>query len=91
MEKRKGPYVELRERCRKWADSVEYAHKKLMWRYPAAKINESWNIFDLSERVRAADQLGFDVKLIWNDSKENGGLEVWYVKRHDKRPFAIDY
>jgi hypothetical protein len=55
-----------------------------MWFYPKGKLSEGgWKLDDLAERVQAADQLGYDVKLRMADD----GLRVEYVKR----PEPLDY
>lgn len=85
--KRENPYNRLKRICTKWAGSVIYPHKRLMWRYPKDKITHSWRLDDLAERVQAADQLGYDVKLEWR----NDGLAVLYVKRPDEIPWELKY
>jgi L-alanine-DL-glutamate epimerase-like enolase superfamily enzyme len=49
-----------------------------MWFYPKSKLGESWALNDLAERVQAADQLGYDVRLVVDG---NGNLSVEYVER----------
>jgi len=76
--KRISPYTRLLNQIKQFvADNIKYRHKKLMWRYPKKRLNEGWNLDDLHERIQAADQLGYDVQLIANDS----GLEVHYIKK----------
>ena len=82
-----NPYRDLQERCIEWARSVIYADKRLMWTYPGENIvTSTWKIYDLKERVCAADQLGYEVILEWNEGK---GLQVFYRKRPDSPPGRI--
>ena len=77
-QKRISPYTRLLNQIQQFiADNIKYSHRKLMWRYTKKTLNSGWDLTQLWERVRAADQLGYDVKLVANDS----GLEVIYVKK----------
>lgn len=73
------PYARLLADVRKFASSVKYPHKKLMWRYNKSDLGKHWTLTDLYERVKAADQLGYDVVLV----AEDAGLAVQYAKRPD--------
>lgn len=73
------PYARLLADVRKFAISVKFAHKKLMWRYNKQDLGKNWTLTDLYERVKAAEQLGYDVVLI----AEDAGLAVQYTKRPD--------
>lgn len=77
------PYQRLLESAREFATAVEHPHTKLMWTYPKDKLNTGWHLTDLAERVAAANQLGYDVKLV----NQDGALQVWYVKKMPNRPW----
>lgn len=83
--KRVNPYTALQEECRKWAREVTHPFVRSMWVYPKARLEEGWNMLTLSERVAAADQLGYDVRLRNTDD----GLRVEYVKRPSSPPWGI--
>jgi len=75
--KPKTPYQRLLEDVQDFATRVKFAHRKTMWIYPKKELDGTWNLDELYERVAAADQLGYDVRLISNDE----GLLVQYIKR----------
>lgn len=58
---------------------------KLMFYYPAKEIleNGAWKLYNLSERVRAAEQIGYETHLRWTEQ----GLEVWYVEKFEPKYF----
>ena len=73
------PYARLLADVGKFASSVKNPKKRLMWRYGKQDLGKNWTLTDLYERVKAADQLGYDVVLI----AEDAGLVVQYAKRPD--------
>jgi len=76
--KRFNPYTALLDRAQKFRSQVINPVKRIMWNYPKNELNKTgWRLNDLYERVAAADQLGWDVKLVAAER----GLEVHYVKR----------
>lgn len=77
------PYQRLLESAQKFASEVEYPHTRLMWTYPKDKLDAGWYLSDLAERVAAAAQIGYDVKLVNSD----GSLQVFYVKKMPSRPW----
>lgn len=79
MNNRQNPYNRLLGKAKDFAFRVKYPRCKTMWVYPRARIDEAWRLGDLYERTKAADQLGYDVKIVAGDN----GLEVQYVKRPD--------
>ena len=82
--KPRNPYAVLKAEAVEWIAKVHRRRRVQMWRYPAKDIRTAqWNLFDLAERVRAADQLGFDVALRWVDD----GLRVEYVERLPSTPY----
>jgi len=90
MEKRLNPYQRLQEACREWARTVVYAHERLMWRFPGKTLTtDQWTLASTAERVKAADQLGYECVLRWRDG-EGGGLEVVYRKRPGAPPWSIE-
>ena len=80
---RETPYSRLKNAVEQYITGVDYPHRKVMWFYPKEKLAQSWKLDDLAERVQAADQLGYDVKLRMADD----GLRVEYVER----PAPLDY
>lgn len=79
------PYQRLLESAREFAAAVEHPHTKLMWTYPKDKLNAGWGLANLTERVAAAEQIGYDVKLV----NQNGALQVLYVKKMPTRPWEF--
>jgi hypothetical protein len=50
-----------------------------MWAYPRNRLSEGWDMVSLDHRIKAADQLGYDVQVTSTDE----GVRVLYVKRVD--------
>lgn len=73
------PYQRLAQEFDQYKFKVACPRRVTMWQYPKEKLNELWRLYDLWERTKAADQLGYDVVLIAADE----GLKVQYVA---KRP-----
>ncbi len=82
---RETPYSRLLTAARQFDLRVRNPKRIGMFFYPAAKLSEGWSLVDLNERVKAAEQLGFDVRLV---AKEDG-LHVQYVKRPDEIEYSI--
>lgn len=74
---RETPYNRLKRVVQEYMTRVQLPMRKTMWMYPKEKLRETWRLDDLAERVQAADQLGFDVRLRMSDQ----GLVAEYVKR----------
>ena len=83
--KRINPYTALKNQFSAWATKVFFRRTKSMWTYPKSKLNDRWQLGGLYERVKAAEQIGYDVKLFATDA----GLEVKYVEKLPERPFDI--
>lgn len=81
--KPKTPYQRLLEDIKKWCYKVRCRHEKIMWMYPKKRLNEGWNLGDLYERTMAAEQLGYEVRLIANSE----GLTVIYKKQVPDVPY----
>ena len=79
------PYQRLMDDFKAFANTVEFRKRKNMWTYPKNKLNERWPLKDLYERVAAADQLGYDVRLLATE----GDLEVQYIEKNPKRPWNV--
>jgi hypothetical protein len=79
------PYQRLMDDFKDFANAVEFRKRKSMWTYPKNKLSESWPLNDLYERVSAADQIGYDVRLLATE----GGLEVQYIEKNPKRPWNV--
>lgn len=73
------PYQRLLETAKELAFSVMHPKRVHMWTYPKNKLAGPWNLQDLMQRVDAADQLGYDVRLYLAED----GLRVEYIKRPD--------
>jgi hypothetical protein len=71
------PWERLSRKYHRALAKAMYPRRVTMWVYPKDKLETGWSLTGLSERVRAADQLGYDVRLIWKDD----GLTVQYVER----------
>lgn len=76
---RYNPYTELKREACDWIRKAMNPQRVAMWSYPKESLrqDQGWRLDELAERVRAADQLGYDVRLLWKDD----GLHVQYVKR----------
>ena len=72
-----NPYQRLLDKVVSFCDSLKNRHLRIMFIYPKEELNTNWGMLQLYERVVAADQLGYDVKL----KATTEGLEVWYEKR----------
>lgn len=77
MAKQVNPYSRLLDEVKQFAFRVKHPQRKTMWRYPKDKLSERWSLADLYERVAAANQLDYDVRLTTSDD----GLIVEYIKR----------
>lgn len=75
-------YNKLKREAREWVVSAIGRHTVAMRLYPKDRLSEGWPLADLAERVRAADQLGYNVELRWSDE----GLQVRYVKKLPPTP-----
>ena len=82
--KRKNPYQMLLEEIKDWCRKVKFRHEKVMWVYQKNRLNQGWPLRNLYERVKAAEQLGYDVILIANDE----GLSVRYRKQVPNIPYS---
>jgi hypothetical protein len=80
-----NPYNRLKEIAQEWMRKVQHPHTVLMWRYPKSKLGDSWTLRDLWDRTAAAEQLGYDVKVV---AKEDG-LCVYYVKHLPSIPWEL--
>ncbi len=81
-----NPYTRLKRACLKWAQSVYSPEKKLLWLYKKSDFDKQVNLYFLYERVGAADDLGYDVRL----ESRSDGLQVVYVKRPDQPPRLLN-
>ncbi len=83
--KPKTPYQRVLEEAQDFARKVKCRHTKTMWTYPKDKLNTGWALESLYERVKAAEQLGYEVVLMATDD----GLAVRYVKEVPEAPWAF--
>lgn len=79
QEKRKNLYQVLLDDIIRFCRSIRYAPETSMYRYPKDKLGDGWSLNDLCARVKAADQLGYDVIVKADDD----GLLIRYRKRID--------
>lgn len=82
MSKKLNPYHRLMNEALDWANKVVYAKRRTMWVYPKAKLNERWQLRELWERTKAAEQIDFEVRLIASEE----GLKVQYIEKRPDRP-----
>ena len=70
---------ELRDAFDGYRRAVEWPEKKLMWFYERKSVEDNtvWPLANLASRTSAAQELGYEVKLVMAPR----GLEVWYVKK----------
>lgn len=87
MANRINPYTRLLSQIKEYVHKVKHRRRKIMWRYPKNKLNDTWSLKDLYERTKAAEQLGYEVKLIASDD----GLEVFYQKEIPEIPNGWKY
>ena len=81
-----NPYTRLRDEYRKWASSIIAPQVFGMFKLEGARTpGKAWRIHDLCERVAAADQIGFHVRL----RVDGDDLLVEYVKRAPPPPWEI--
>jgi hypothetical protein len=88
----KTPIDPLKQERRRYealrAEANEYARNvynvlvtpKTMFRYPQEKMNLNWNLQDLLERTKAAQQLGYRVVI----TADEEGILVQYEKQLSK-------
>jgi hypothetical protein len=79
--KKETAYKRVRRLAQQFAAKVEYPRRRFMFSYgtDAKKPGHSWSLYDLTERVRAAQQIGgWRIELSWNDAQ---GLVVHYVEQ----------
>ena len=75
--KRLNPYSRLLKEIKQYIRDIKYRHRRVMWAYPVKRLNEGWDLSGLYQRVSAAEQLGYEVKL--ETTKES--LNVVYHKK----------
>ncbi len=87
--KRLNPYTRLLYAIKDHLSKIKHRHTKVMWVYPIKSIEgqSSWTLNDLYERTMAADQLGYDVKIVANKD----GLKVLYEKKMPEIPCQWRY
>ncbi len=81
--KRKNPYQMLLEEIIQFCRKLQFPHEREMFYYPKDKLPGNFRLDDLSERTKAADQLGYDVVL----KAEDKGLIVYYRKKAPDVPY----
>jgi len=76
--KRIMPYERLMQRVCMYQSKVVSPRVRGLWSYPKDRLAEGWPLTSLYERTKAADTLGYDVRL---RAMEDGSLRVEYVER----------
>ena len=81
------PYQRLRDSARIIGSKILHPRRTHMFTYDAKKVTDrvGFRIDDLAERVQAANQLGYDVRVTWSDA----GLSFHYVERIDVSPMSF--
>jgi len=79
-----NPYSRLRREATDWIAKVLSRRPIFMWRYGDEDLKKLWKLDDLVERVQAADQLGFDVRLRYVKGE---GLISEYIARLPSTPY----
>ena len=80
------PYERLRREAAQWAFSVANPIRRRMFTFSKDKLGLGWSLFDVKERVAAADQLGWNVEIVVD---ANGDLVFRYVQRPPDAPWSI--
>jgi len=78
----KAPYTRLKRIAQEYIVEHRFPRTRTMFVFPKADLGGSWTLDDVAERVQAADQLGYDVRLVVTD----GDLVIKYVKRAGDLP-----
>lgn len=81
--KRINPYSRLLDEVKQYFTKVKNLHERMMFFYPKEKLDAGFNLSDLYERTKAAEQLGYSVMLVAADR----GLEVIYKKNPPYVPY----
>lgn len=85
-EKRENPYQRLKRECQQWANKVLYRPEKIMFTYPAEKLEKyNYDLKQVHERVMAAQQIGYKVEIKANSE----GLRIVYKERISNPPFEL--
>jgi hypothetical protein len=83
------PYQRLLTEAREFALEVirRARWKRTMYCWPVADVDKpiGYRLDTVAHRVQAADQLGYDVMLKWEDR----GLVAYYVKRPPDTPWRL--
>ena len=87
MTKRINPYTRLKNLGSEYICELKNPETVGMWTYPKSRLDEGWSLTDLYERIKAAEQLGYDVKLM----ATNKGIEANYVKQAKATPWEFRY
>jgi hypothetical protein len=81
-EKRENPYQMLMNEIISFCEKVKYRHTVTMFSIQKEKLGEVWSLKEISDRVQAAEQLGYDVVL----KMYQGYLNINYVKKIPDTP-----
>lgn len=81
--KREGPYNRLVRIARQHLFNL--AHRRRRDMFAGLALGQTWNLDDVYERTKAADQLGWDVAVVAKDSK----VFFQYVERGPEAPWEL--
>ncbi len=81
-----NPYTRLKDICNEWAEKVQFPHRRSMFSFKKVTIgSNTWQLYDVRERVLAAKQLGYHVEVLVRDDD----LIFQYVKDHPTTPWEL--
>lgn len=79
MTRRKTPYDHLLARFERLCLAIEAPRRREMYVLPMADMDtKGYRFADVAQRTQAADRLGWDVRLRWDQER---GLVIEYVER----------
>ena len=83
---RTNPYTRLKRKFIEWSSQVYFPTRKVMFTFKdAKKASGSWSLYDVYQRIQAADTLGYDVHV----RTSGDDIVMQYVKRPDPLPYEL--
>lgn len=81
-----NPYTRLQENCRAWACKVRFRRKITMFRFKNVRTSTNgFQMWDVRERISAAESLGYDVIL----TVEDKDVIASYIEKIPDPPYEI--
>lgn len=77
------PYARLLKEITEFCSELRFRHEATMCSVPKSRLGESFSLNDVWERTMAAEQLGYEVHLVADDS----GLRFRYKKKGPMVPY----